>query len=94
MAKFRLGQIVATTSIIERMKTDHAFNHFIDTSLRRFADCDWGDLAEEDKPMADAAVKGGNGIIMGIYKYSDGTEVWIRTADDHHSTIVHYPHER
>ncbi len=89
MEEFELGRIAPTKSIVKRMKTDYAFNHFIDASLTRFQNCDWGNLSAEGNEGVE-----NDGMIMGVYTFTDGQDVWIITEWDRHATTILYSHER
>ena len=94
MKKFELGNLVATASIDERMKKDQSFLRFIQVSLGRYVNCDWGDLDEEDKKRNDEAVRIGE-MILAAYIYPETKEkIWIITEWDRSCTTILYPHER
>jgi len=95
MKKFELGNLVATASIDERMKKEPSFLHFIQVSLGRYVNCDWGDLDEEDKKRNDEAVRIGSIMILAAYIYPKTKEtVWIITEWDRSATTILYPEER
>ena len=48
MAKFELGQLVATRGVYEKMCEDKDFFDFVNESMCRFESCDWGDMCSEN----------------------------------------------
>ena len=46
MAKFYLGQLVATRGVAEAMRENPDFDAFVSASLRRYLDCDWGEMEQ------------------------------------------------
>lgn len=90
MAKFNLGQLVATYEIIKRIKEDTSFNMFVAVSLQRYKACDWGSLCDEDKAQNDYAVKHGERI-MGQYECSGQPKIWIITEWDRSVTTILFP---
>lgn len=90
MSKFRIGKLVATRRISERIGKDPAFGSFISEILKRYEKCDWGDLPKPDKRMNSKAVRSG-GRILAAYIYSDansGEVVWVITESDRSVTTV------
>ena len=51
--KFSLGRIVWTRGVNDRVAVDTSFAKFVMDSLKRHANCDWGDLSAEDKREND-----------------------------------------
>ena len=47
MEKFKLGQLVATRGVSDRMQHDLAFAAFVSKSIRRYKECDWGDSPKD-----------------------------------------------
>lgn len=94
MKKFEMGELVATASVSERMKKEAGFLGFVQNSLCRYINCDWGDLDEEDKKRNDEAVRVGE-MILAAYIYPETKEkIWIITEWDRSATTILYPHER
>ena len=94
MALFKLGHVVVTKSIDERMKKDLPFGSFVYRSLGRYIQGDWGDLDEEDKKRNDEAVRTGD-MILAAYIYPVTKEkIWIITEWDRSVTTILYPEER
>ena len=90
MSKFKIGKLVATRKVSERIGKDPAFGAFVSESIRRYEKCDWGDLPKPDKRMNSKAVKEG-GRILAAYIYSDihsADAIWIITESDRSVTTV------
>ena len=75
MKKFELGQLVVTRAVADRMQTDEKFTRFVQLSLGRYINCDWGSMADEDKAMNDAAVKSGEDRIHAAYVNKAGDKI-------------------
>ena len=56
MRKFLTGAIVVTRKIIDEINRDPSFGNFIDESLGKYINCDWGNSPECDKEMNDQAI--------------------------------------
>lgn len=95
MANFYLGQLVATAGVAEAMRENLDFDAFVQASLRRYLECDWGELPESDKKQNDSAVKNGNDRILAAYKKQGGKawKIWIITEWDHSATTILFPDE-
>ncbi len=94
MATLNLGKLVATASVAEKMEKNIPFNHFVNSSIKRFKRTDWGEVVESDKAQNDASFKAGEGSIHGVYKMPDGrTVIWIFMEWDHQTTTILFPEE-
>lgn len=89
--KFELGRTVVTAAIDARMNEDKAFARFVQMSLGRYIDCDWGDTCDEDKKSNDDALKYGDRLLA-VYKHGDDT-IWIITEWDRSATTVLFPED-
>lgn len=94
-----MGQIVVTKSINGYMVADTGFTREIMSSLKRYANKDWGDLDSEDKQSNYEALNYPEDLyILGAYNTSKG-RVWIitnrisETAGDNATTVC-FPDER
>lgn len=65
--KFSIGQVVITSGVNAKISKSIDFSQFILDSIKRYRNCDWGDLEQEDKKMNDLAVKNGDGRILARY---------------------------
>ena len=95
MAKFYLGQLVATSGVAVAMRENPDFNAFVQASLRRYLKCDWGEMDESDKALNDSAVENGDDRILAAYKSSGpkAWKIWIITEWDHSATTILFPDE-
>ena len=91
MNKFKLGQLVVTRAIADKMQTDKKFTRFVQLSLERYINCDWGSMADEDKAINDAAVKSGEDRIHAAYVNESGDRIWIITEWDRSVTTILLP---
>lgn len=92
MAKFELGRIVVTRGI-ELARSDLSFAEFINRSIDRYKNCDWGDICEDDKRANEIALKNEEQI-LGVYKYPKGEKtIWIITEWDRSTTTILFPEE-
>lgn len=90
-AKFELGRVVITKGAAERLENDDKFYAFVEESLARYTQGDWGDTCDEDKKTNDAAIKD-NDRILAVYKY-ENTTIWIITECDRSVTTILFPSE-
>lgn len=102
MSKFKkLGQLVMTRAVNDRVADDEAFAKVVTDSLKRYINCDWGDTCEEDKKRNDEAVKTGERILAaytidpskGKSKGFGENTIWIITEWDRSVTTILYPDE-
>lgn len=91
MKKFELGQLVVTRAVADRMQTDEKFTRFVQISLGRYINCDWGSMTNENKAMNDIAVKSGEDRIHAAYMNKAGDKIWIITEWDRSVTTVLFP---
>lgn len=89
MNKFKLGQLVVTRAIDERMDSDLGFQDFVKQSLSRYIHRDWGDTCREDSRANDLAVRNGERILA-VYIYK-GETIWIITEWDRSVTTILFP---
>ena len=95
MRKFLTGAIVVTRKIIDEINRDPSFGNFIDESLGKYINCDWGNSPECDKEMNDQAIINGSRIFAS-YEYinnSTSKKIWIITEADRSCTTILFPHE-
>lgn len=101
MAKFKLGQLVATRAVNDRVADDEAFAIVVTESLKRYMACDWGDTCEEDKKSNDEALRNGDRILAaytidpakGKSKGFGDNTLWIITEWDRSVTTILFPDE-
>ena len=89
VARFPLGEIVATSSISDLIEHGciNPMNY-----LARHARGDWGDLCDEDRLLNERSV-GGGGRLMSSYKLSEQITLWIITESDRSVTTLLLPSE-
>lgn len=86
-AKFRIGQVVITPAVKAEVPVEEALQ-----GLMRHANCDYGDMPEEDKETNQAALEHG-GRIMSAYTTANGTKFWIITEADRSVTTILLPED-
>ncbi len=92
MAKFELDRIVVTRGI-ELARSDLSFAEFVNRSIERYKNCDWGDTCEDDRRTNEIALKNGNRILA-VYKYPKGEKtIWIITEWDRSVTTILFKDE-
>ena len=86
-----LGQIVMTRGVNDVMADNAGFAKHVTDSLRRYCNCDWGDLDKDDWAQNDLA----DGRIFASYKHPTvpSWTVWIITEWDHSYTTIMFPSE-
>lgn len=73
---------------------DRGFSAFVDQSMARYVQCDWGDTCEEDWQSNDDAVKEGDRILA-EYREPNHPDwrIWIITEWDRSATTILFPDE-
>jgi len=89
--KFSLGRIVVTRGVNDCMVIDTSFSLFIWESLKRHANCDWGELSTEDKRENDLSLDKGLRLFS-AYRQGDFT-IWVITEADRSTTTILFPEE-
>jgi hypothetical protein len=95
MRRFELGRIIQTRGVYDRIDSDPLFMLFVICCLKRYEDCDWGEICDDDKAQSDLAVKDGGLRIFASYKdkYRKDWNIWIITEADRSHTTVLFPDE-
>lgn len=94
---FASGPLFMTAGVSAACGEDPVFAQFLNHSIRRHLNGDWGELSLEDQVTnAQALLNGGR--IFSVYKplftigtYSD--KIWVITEADRSSTTVLFPSE-
>lgn len=86
-SKFSLGRLVATTNLTAVISPQEVF-----ASLQRHADCDWGDVSDEDRESNEEALVHGSRL-MSVYSNTAGQAFWIITEWDRSVTTVLLPED-
>ena len=89
--KFELGEVVVTNGIEEKMIQDQDFADFVNKSLYRYTDGDWGNLDKLDRKSNDEALVE-HQRLFGSYDYK-GETVWFITEWDRSVTTILFPQE-
>ena len=94
MAKFEIGQLVATRGVHDLMQENPDFNHFAQCAFLKYRRCDWGDTCESDKAQNDNAVINGERILA-EYRHPEHPDwrLWIITEWDRSATTLLFPSE-
>lgn len=93
MSKFEFGQVVMTKNVAEKSKTDMGFEHFLQMSLSRYLNRDWGDTCEEDAEQNDISVNEGERILAVYTNPKTNETIWIITEWDRSVTTILFPSE-
>ena len=89
MAKFEMGQLVATPSALKAI--EEAGTSFFEY-IRRHLNGDWGDICKEDAKENEFSLK--NDLrLMSIYTLSNGVKIWIITEADRSTTTILLPED-
>jgi hypothetical protein len=91
VTKFSLGKIYSSAGVNEMMIRDPSFMQFVNRSLARHVEGDWGDLCEEDKKENELSLREGFRLLSS-YK-NDEHKIWIITEADRSVTTVLFPEE-
>lgn len=91
--KFELGRVVTTIGVDTKMKEDSSFKNFVQVSLGRYSQCDWGDTCNEDKQTADESLRDGERILAVYEHKNSNTKIWIITEWDRSVTTILFPDE-
>ena len=87
MGKFPMGQVVLTRSVYKWSAANGDFTFFVQSSLKRHAKGDWGNLPPEDREQNEIALKDGSRLFS-AYQHHRLPEIWIITEADRSVTTV------
>ena len=90
---FSLGDPVATRGVDNLMNQNPSFRNFVQISIRRYFNCDWGDLCDDDWKQNDEAVRNGERIFASYYHDASKTKIWIITEWNRSVTTILFPEE-
>ena len=89
--KFKLGQILMTRGVNDKVADNERFAKFVYDSLKRHASGDWGDLCQEDIKENELSLKEDFRLLSA---YKNGEEkIWIITEADRSATTILFPEE-
>ena len=87
MPKFSLGSLVATANVLATFSMES-----LQACLTRHANCDWGDLCDEDTQSNEISLNLG-GRLMSSYLLPDKSKLWIITEADRSATTLLLPED-
>ena len=88
---FQLGRVVWTRYINDCVAENALFAEFVLDSLKRHANCDWGELSDEDKKENNFSLDK-HLRLFSVYK-NDKFVIWVITEADRSVTTVLFPAE-
>ena len=88
---FQLGRVVWTRYINDCVAENALFAEFVLDSLKRHANCDWGELSDEDKKENDFSLDK-HLRLFSVYK-KDKFVIWVITEADRSVTTILFPSE-
>jgi hypothetical protein len=91
--KFRLGRLMMTRGVNDKVAEDTEFARFVTESLKRHARGDWGDLGKDDKTENELALKEENLRLFSAYESPNLPKIWIITEADRSITTILFPDE-
>jgi hypothetical protein len=89
--KFALGRVVWTRGVNDLVAVDSSFAKFVMDSLKRHANCDWGELSAKDKCENDVSLDKGLRLLSSYQR--DDIKIWIITEGDRSATTILFPEE-
>jgi hypothetical protein len=89
--KFSMGRIVWTRGVNDLIAVDASFAKFVLESIRRHANCDWGELSAEDKRENDYSL---DKDLRLLSAYTENEyKIWIITEANRSATTILFPQE-
>lgn len=82
----RLGTTVMTRGIALKTKTSWIYKRFVEDSLNKFINEDFGDISDEDKQTNIEALEN-DGMVMGAYILGN-VKIWIMREPDGKGSFV------
>ena len=76
--KFDLGILVLAGEVTRRCDNKD-FDKFVNNSVRRYSQCDWGDISDKHKILNNHAIKYNDEMVSAIYKYDGSAAIRIYT---------------
>ena len=92
MSSFPMGKLVLTRGVYEWAIIKGDFYRFVNSSLKRHARGDWGNLCPEDKEQNNLALKDSSRLLS-AYEHWSLPKIWIITEADRSVTTVLFPDE-
>ena len=91
--KFKLGQLLMTRGVNDKVAESSEFAKFVTESLKRHARGDWGNMCREDKEENELALKEGNLRLFSAYEKEGMPKIWIITEANRAITTILFPEE-
>jgi hypothetical protein len=91
-AQFKLGQLLITKEVNDKVADSTKFAEFVTNSLKRHASGDWGDVCKEDWEENELSLKEGFRILS-VYQAKGLPKIWIITEAGRQSTTILFPEE-
>jgi len=91
-SKFPLGRLLFTRGVNDRVAQDAEFSKFVLDSLKRHAQCDWGDMSKEDKQENEFSLDKYLRVFS-AYDEWPMPKIWIITEADRSATTIMFPEE-
>lgn len=85
--RFSLGKLYMTQGVMNGVSALDVWH-----AVTRHADCDWGDVCEEDRGLNDASLEN-DSRLLSVYTASNAKRFWIITEWDRSATTVLLPEE-
>ena len=79
--------IITTADVKRKIAVSWPFKKFVDSSVARHINHDWGDTPDEDKALNEQYPESA----MSTYKYGEKTEIWVKSENG--DIIVLFPSE-
>lgn len=92
ISKFPIGKVVMTRGVNDEIAENTSFSKFVLNSLKRHAQCDWGNLGKEDMATNNQALKD-SGRLFSSYIEEGLKKIWIITEWDRSVTTILFPDE-
>lgn len=84
---YSLGELYKTQGVLNGVPEWDVWN-----AIMRHANCDWGEVCEEDWQLNDGALEN-DGRLLSVYTASNAKRFWIITEWDRSVTTVLLPEE-
>jgi len=89
---FKLGKILWTRGVTNRIADDKEFTKFVISSIKRHSQGDWGDLCKEDWKENKLSLRKGFRLFS-AYEKEGLPKIWIITEADRSVTTILFPDE-
>jgi hypothetical protein len=90
--KMKLGQLVWTRGVNDKVADDEEFAKFVIDSLKRHTSGDWGDISQDDWKGNEISLVEGYRVLSS-YEKEGLPKIWIITEADRAVTTILFPAE-